>query len=451
MVKIPEEKRTYPRIKASLKVDILKNTSGYSLDLSENGLGFSSTETISSSTVSLQICFPHNDFKFKIEAKLVWMRDLENGVSLYGVEFVGLGEKERAELRKELIKIKTESLLSGIKDIEIKKIVSDFFLKDLLEYINEIIKLIPYFSIEEMYSEDLEKKLEQLNTQFLLKGHCIEELLSDKKNMEKVKDNFRELVGTWAYKSVIMKRAFEKPRGYPGDYRMLEIVYDNKPISKNIGVYFDNYFLKNPYAVAVRIRKDRLREILLSFFNETKLSKVNILNIACGSCREIRELLPSLKTKSSIVFSCLDWDEEALGFSEATLSPIKPKNVEFKFIKEDVMNLIKNESTILSLGKQDLIYSIGLIDYLPDRILKKLIYALYQLLEKDGKLILTHKNREKTFPPIPPDWFCDWKFVPRNKEEVIDLFYKCGISDFSLSTESDDFEYIYYFTITKNK
>lgn len=449
MVKIPEEKRWYPRIKTNLRVNVSKNISGESIDLSEGGLSLNSVEFISSPAISLQINFPGTDFKLKIDAKLVWKRDLETGASLYGMEFTHLNEIQKAELRKELIKIQTERLLSEIKDIETKKMVSNFFLKDLLEYINEVIKLIPYFSREDKYSEDLEKRLEQLNTRFLLKGYCLEELLADKKNMQKVKDNFRELVGTWAYKSVIMKRAFEKPRGYPGDYRMLEIVYDNKPISKNVGVYFDNYFLKNPYAVAVRIRKDHLREMLINFLNETDLNRVSILNIACGSCREIRELLPSLKTKSSIIFNCLDWDEEALKFSQDTLLPIKPKNVELKFIKEDVMNLIKNESTALSLVKQDLIYSIGLIDYLPDRVLKKLIYALYQLLQKNGRLILTHKNREKTFPPIPPDWFCDWKFVSRNKDEVIKLFHDCEMSDFSLSLEADDFEHIYYFTITK--
>jgi len=449
MIKIPEEKRIYPRIKTNLKVDILKNILGDSVDLSENGLSFNSTETISSPTFSLQIRFPDKVFKIKTEAKLVWKRDLENGSSLYGVEFVGLDEKEKAELRRELIAIQISELLNEIKESEIKKLISDFFLKDILNHISEIIKITRHLSKEKEYSEEIERKLDQLNTQILLKGYCLEELFSDKGIMQKVKDNFRQLLGTWIYKSVIMKRAFEKPRGYPGDYKMIEIVYDNKPISKNIGAYFDNYFLKSPYAVAVRIRKDRLREMLLSFLNGTKLSKINILNIACGSCREIKELLSNLTTKSSITFSCFDWDEEALKFSQDILLPIKPKNIEFKFIKEDIMNLIKNDKCAESIGNQDLIYSIGLIDYLPDRVLKKLIYALFQLLQNDGKLILTHKNKDKTFPPVPPDWACDWKFVPRNKEEMIKLFYSCDIPIFSLSVDSDDFEYIYYFTLTK--
>jgi hypothetical protein len=447
MPEILEEKRAYPRVKANLKVEIAKNAYANSVDLSEGGLSLSSLETISSPTLSLRINFADKEFDFKTNAKLVWRRNLEDGSSLYGMEFINLNEIQKKFLREELIKIQTRGLLESIRDIETRKQVSDFFLQDVLSYINEIIALVPHLAKQD-YSMELEKKLDRINTQILLKGYCLEELLSDQTVMQRVKDNFRQLAGAWVHKSAIVKRGLEKPSGHPEDYKMLEIIYDNKPISRNIGVYFDNSFLKSPYAVAVRIRKNRIRELLEKFIGETKLNKFNIFNIACGSCREILELLPNLATRSSILFTCLDWDEEALKFSQDKLLPVKPKNIDFKFVKEDVMNLIKNEKDAQQFSGQDLIYSIGLIDYLPDRVLKELIQVLYGLLQKSGKLILTHKNREKTFPSIPPDWLCGWKFVPRNKDEVIRLLYNCGISKFSLSIESDDFGYVYYFTLT---
>lgn len=365
------------------------------------------------------------------------------------LEFIKLNKKQNIALREDFIKTKIKGLLDEISSSEVQQNVYDFFINDVLFYINEVLKLIPIISQQKSYSLELEKKLGCLSTQVLLKGHSLEKSISDKKIIEKVKHNYRQLVGDLIYKSIIMKRAFEKPRGYPGDYKMLEIIYDNKPISKGFGEYFDNYFLKSDYAVAVRIRKDRLREMLQSFINETKLNKINILNIACGSCREIKELLSNLKTKTFITFYCLDWDDEALKFSRETLFHSRVKNVEFEFIKEDVMNTIRGETAVQSREKQNLIYSIGLIDYLPDIALKKLISALYNFLEKNGKLILTHKDKEKEFAPVPPDWACDWKFVSRNKEEVVKLFYNSGISEFSLSIDSDDFEHIYYFMLTK--
>jgi hypothetical protein len=224
MAKFLEEKRAYPRVKSNVKVEMAKNSSADSVDLSEGGLSLSSVETIASPTLSLRINFADKKLDFKTNAKLVWKRNLEDGSSLYGMEFVNLNEIQKKSLREELIKIQTQDLLESIKDAETKKQVSNFFLQDVLNYISEIIALVPHLSKQD-YSMDLEKKLDQLNTQILLKGYCLEELLSDKTVMQRIKENFRQLVGVWVYKSVIVKRGFDKPRGYRGDYHMLDIVY----------------------------------------------------------------------------------------------------------------------------------------------------------------------------------------------------------------------------------
>lgn len=449
MGKLSEDRRIHPRIGIKYQVEVAKTITAKASDLSEAGLCFSTPETISSPTMTLKINFPNEKEGFKSTARLVWKRDIEDGSFSYGVEFVDLNETQKASLREELIKAQTAELIEGIKSPEVRQQVSHFFFEDVLSYTNEMVKLIQSATNTKEYSLEIEKKFDQINSQILLKGYCLEELLADKKIMQQIKDSFRKLVGVWVYKSLIVRRGFEKPRGYAGDYEMLEIVYNDKPLSRGLGKYFDNNFLKSPYAVAVRIRKDRLREILQEYIDSAKAEKVRILDIACGSSREIRELLLRTKTKNEVIITCLDWDNEALKFSQDALLPNKPKNINLKFVQEDVMNLTKNGKAEEGCGRQNLIYSIGLIDYIPDRMLKKLIQAWYQLLLPGGKLILTHKNREKTFPPLPPDWFCDWKFVPRNREEAIKLFYDCGMPGFSLSWESDEFGYIYYFTITK--
>lgn len=445
---LERERRSSPRIKANLKIGLPGKKSADSIDLSEAGLQFNSVETISSPTVSLQVNFPDKNFEFKINAKLVWRGDLAAGGSSYGLEFVALNEIQKSALRKELIKIQIQKLLNDIKDPDAKKGISIFFSKDILDYINEINKIVSHLSKDDAYSQEIDTKITHLNNQIVLKGYCLEELLSDKKIMQKVMDNFRYLIGVWAYKSPVMKRGFEKPRGYPGDYLMLEAVYDNRPSVSGIGLYFDKYFLDNPYAVAVRYRKDRLNEILENEIQQSKSETMKIFDIACGSCREIKELPHNLFKGKVVTFTCLDWDEEALEFSTQALKDF-PENAHFKFAKEDIMKIMKDANLMNSYGNQDLIYSIGLIDYLPDRILKLFMKSFYEILKTGGKLILTHKNREKTFSPLPPAWFCDWKFVPRNKEEVINLFHNCGLGDFSLSTEVDDFNDIFYFSISK--
>lgn len=357
---------------------------------------------------------------------------------------------KKINVSQDPIRAKLNILLEENNEDRIKELISRFFLQDVSFYINEVTALNNSLLGQEGHPKELEKRFVFLTDEILLKGYELEKALSDKKIMEKVKDSFRQLVGAWVYTGAIVKRAFEKPRGYPGDYEMLEIVYNNKPVSEGIGWYCDKYFLQNPYAVAVRIRKDRLRELVEDYINVAGLNSINILNIACGSCREIRELITGVSSPKPVTFTCLDWDKEALSFSEAELLKQAAKDIKFNFVKEDVMRIVKDNTCLQSYGEPNLIYSIGLIDYLPDRILKRLIRSLYSLLQDGGSMILTHKNRERTFPPLAPDWFCDWKFVPRNKEEITHLFYDCGIPRTRLTCESDDFEYIYYFTIIKN-
>ena len=204
---IPQEKRLSPRIKTNLKMNISRDILADTIDLSERGLSFNTQETITSPVIPLRINFPDSRTELTTNAKLVWSRDLESGGSLFGVEFINLDEIQKEALRRELIKTQIHQLLSNIKSHETRNQISHFFLKDIFGYISEITKLIPRLSKTE-YSFELEKKIEHLNNQILLKGYCLDLLLSNKTIMRRVKDNFRQLIGVWVYKSIIVKQAF---------------------------------------------------------------------------------------------------------------------------------------------------------------------------------------------------------------------------------------------------
>lgn len=447
MAKNLEEKRLYPRVKTNLNADVSKNRVKC-VDFSEGGMSFDSTEIISRPSISLQVYFPIRKFALKTKAKLVWERNLYKRGSTYGVKFVGLKEKDKSTLREELIKAQIEGLLNDVKATIIKEHISYFFLESVKDYINEVIRFTSQLPEEGEYSLDTQKELERLNIEILLKGYSLSLLLSDKVIMRKIKENFRSLLGTWLYKSLLLKRAFEKSRGSPGDYMVLEAVYNNCPLSKGLGEYYDRDFLNAPYAVALRLRNDRLREMLHEFIicNAQKPS-IKILSLACGSCREIAALIGKSEYKNSINFTCIDGDREALNFSKGLFKKL-PANISVDFLKNDLKEMAKVEEGFKILNKQDLIYSTGLIDYLPDRVLKEWLQFFSRGLSKGGKFIVTHQNREKSIPPLSPDWFCDWEFVPRSKDELIVLL-RSALADFSLDVTGDDFAYIFYFTLTK--
>ena len=96
------------------------------------------------------------------------------------------------------------------------------------------------------------------------------------------------------------------------------------------------------------------------------------------------------------------------------------------------------------LKGQDLIYSIGLVDYIPADALQAQTRFFFDLLNPGGHLVIAHKD-SKNFHPLTPDWWADWTFHLRNEQEVVDLFKESGISDYTLTVERETNTNIIFF------
>jgi len=342
-----------------------------------------------------------------------------------------------------------EDILRVIDDKKNRIRISDFFTNDLEVYSQRMINLEQEISANMISLEEANKKYFLFTDEILQKTEGLENIFTQRLFVRKIKDNFRKLLMDGPiYKSLIVKRAHDKPKGYPGDYQMLELFYDNRAISTGIGFCGDSYILNDDYVKAVRSRKDKMKEILSKFIKQSKLSSLNILNLGCGSCREIKELFFSgFNTDKNITFTLVDQDQEALDFCRKTLNFI-PKNITFNFIKENLLNL-SQEKYKDTLKEQDMIYAIGVADYLPDIFLGRLIKFCSSLLKPNGEFIFAHKNVKK-YKASAPDWFCDWYFLLRNKEDVIGII-KTYLDEKKFNIEVDEEESKHIFFVTINK
>ncbi len=338
----------------------------------------------------------------------------------------------------------------GNKNIRLQ--VEDFFNKDVRQYHEDLSALVHEMANGKIESEEIEKRLTILTNDLLLKGNALEKIV-DNRGMKKIKQLFRELTGYWFYQSPIMKMGYEKPRGYPGDYELFEIIYNGKPIAeeKTIGFYFDKYFLNNGYTNAVRTRKNKMKNILQDLIETNNSSRLRLLNVACGPCREMRELLsdPLLASRANVCFTGLDNDEGSLKFSKSALDQLPPNNITLRFLKENVLSLFRDNKHYDIIGKQDVIYILGLTEYLPDRVFKKLISFLSQLLDDKGMLVITYKDKDIPFPSLPPDWLCDWAFIKRSKDDLISAAEGLGLEKYSLRIEKEGTGTIFFLILTK--
>jgi SAM-dependent methyltransferase len=236
------------------------------------------------------------------------------------------------------------------------------------------------------------------------------------------------------------------PQGYPGDHKMIEFLYRNAPVSSGIGYYLDRYFLSTTLTVAVRERKELLRELLKK--EMTSRTQPRVLDIACGSCREVIELAPEI-IQSKAAVTCLDFDGAALAFAADRLSfaGIGPEQISYR--KYNALRMVNHERNLKEFGMQDVIYSVGFFDYLDDDVLIRLLSALYTLLLPGGSLIISLKDCHQ-YRTFDTSWLLDWDaFYPRTEDDMWQLIEKAGIPRAGIVSSRERSGVIVFFTALK--
>lgn len=226
--------------------------------------------------------------------------------------------------------------------------------------------------------------------------------------LKKMQSNFRSYTNDIYSKSYFFRRARTWPKGYPGDHETLEKIYGGVPVEKEgIGMYLDNYFITRALASGVRERK-RLLSNLIAYELEQRPEGQKILNIACGSSREIFDIGKKMNTyKAKITF--LDYDQDAVDYSKLLLANEGINVADYEFMKFNALKLASPEVTESTFGKKDIIYSAGLFDYIRTDVLKKMLVSLFNLLEPNGVLIAPFKDKEN-YNTYDYHWLVDWSY-----------------------------------------
>jgi extracellular factor (EF) 3-hydroxypalmitic acid methyl ester biosynthesis protein len=232
---------------------------------------------------------------------------------------------------------------------------------------------------------------------------------------------FRERTNAILGKSYCINRTRNWPQGHQGDYSTLEMAYKNTPLSYGLGFYLDRYLLSDVLTEGVRDRIVKLRDLVRMELSVRRNPRV--LDVACGSCREVFELAQDIKA-SGAKFICVDLDEDALDYAldRLTLAGLSEEDVELR--KYNALRIFDFETALTEFGMQDVIYSVGYFDYLPDDFLVKLLNSLYKLLAPGGKLIASFKDANRYRPHVF-HWLVNWDGFLQRTETDFERLFNC--------------------------
>lgn len=217
------------------------------------------------------------------------------------------------------------------------------------------------------------------------------------------------------------ERWYSKPRGYAGDFMTIEQFYQNQPKGTGrIGAILDRCFLELPTANAVRNRRQLLvDEIRLTLSQKENGDVTHISSLASGPAAEIFDIFQQLDNPDKLYVTLVDIDLQALAFVSDKARRRKWRK-RLRFVPGNLIEVVNGRQD-LGIESQDLIYSIGLIDYFSDNFVIRLLDYIHSKLRPGGRVILGN------FHPRNPtralmDHVLSWELIYRTEDEMNRLF-----------------------------
>lgn len=240
--------------------------------------------------------------------------------------------------------------------------------------------------------------------------------------LKEVQSRFRDEVAPTTDQSSLFFHARTKPRGYPGDHAMLTTIYGRKPKSRGIGGYLDLYFLNTALGRGVCTRLQTVRDFLIEELSQRQ-GEVSILNVACGPAREYVDW-PNIESSKAYV-TCIDYDKQALEYVDTKVAGTTPPSLELKCERYNALRMCSAKANIQKFGRPDIIYSVGLFDYIPDKQLVPLLQGLYDSVNDGGIVYVAFKDCRR-YDKTVYQWQVDWYFFQRTEEECRSLLEEAG-------------------------
>lgn len=219
--------------------------------------------------------------------------------------------------------------------------------------------------------------------------------------------------------TAVMKRIVTKPRGYAGDCIAIADIHSSTAGgSTPVGIALDRCFIRSPACAAMRSRRvfiaDEIRKLL-----SNRKDPVLVTCISGGPADELFDVYQKLTKPDQLHSSVIDLDSQAVSFLEMRREKQFLES-HMSIHNENVIYLSTGQSK-LSLPPQDLVYSIGLIDYFEDNTVISLINFIHGILKPKGAVVLGNFHPDNPTRPIM-DHLLGWKYVHRTPEDMQRLF-----------------------------
>ncbi len=305
------------------------------------------------------------------------------------------------------------------------------------------------FTGETLSSDKMRKTLDDARDGFQLLWHEMNEIVRpiprNDPRFAAIKWHTENILRLPLADAPIVKRSFEKPLGYPGDYQVMLYNYENETPAAT-DTLFDqtiHHIVATTVGAGIRARMLlTLKNIYKDFESSdpTAAQPFEILNVGCGPAREIKLLLEEKTIDKPLKINLIEQDEEALQHATEATAFGKFRtngNAEIVPYHASFADLLRTGRLTDHLGQQDIIYSLGLVDYFSMATAKRMARDFYDKLKPGGQLIFCNVNDAREGIYWPLEFLCDWTIQYRNEAQMLEMFADLPGADVRVELEEN--------------
>lgn len=232
---------------------------------------------------------------------------------------------------------------------------------------------------------------------------------------------FRKQLWNILLRVPIMARTNLKPRGYAGDSEMMRMLYAQSfEGDSTFSKLLHKHAVDRPAAEAVRNRRNTIAD----WFSEVSgRNRQRMLSVACGPAQELDEILRTPGVPERLSITLFDQDQYALLEAARLIDGLEraiDRRVSVEYLRESVRTMLVAPRLRDRWGNFDLIYSMGLFDYLTPPVAKAVLNRLYQLLNPGGEMMIGNFCADNPNRHAMEYWL-DWVIYHRTEEEFLEL------------------------------
>lgn len=235
-----------------------------------------------------------------------------------------------------------------------------------------------------------------------------------------------------------------KPRGYSGDYRLMELLYElgrndeaetHSTESMSPGQKLVEAAFAKAHGIRLVQRRARLLEAYLVGRIAQSQSPIKILDVGGGGAPYFRRALVRVNNKC-ISYTIIDQDASLPNFWQKKFPKYVSKKV--RVVVSPLRKLLQGGHPELVCQRFDLILSAGLFDHIEQDNAQALANHLFALLRTDGRLLIT--NMLDSEPPRAAffrETLMDWKIVKRSDAQMQALIPTVNAEKYQRFTDVD--------------